>query len=88
MEKIRNNQPFEGELAIGPTGPPKSHHKRAGTGISQRGLQKGSQKKGDQQPAEHSHQMQSSMAQFHPPEKGPGPTAGNVMAQANAFGYI
>jgi len=32
MEKIRNNQPFEGELTA-PTGhfiPPKSHHKRAG----------------------------------------------------------
>ena len=32
MEKIRNNQPFEGELTT-PTGhfiPPKSHHKRAG----------------------------------------------------------
>ena len=83
MEKIRNNQPFEGELALGPTaGPPKSHHKRAGTGMSGQRVQKGGQKK-DQ--TTEIPQMQP-MTQFHP-EKGPGPT-GSVMAQANAFGYL
>jgi hypothetical protein len=43
MEKIKNNQPFEGELAVGSTGaPPKSHHKRTGGGIAgQKGGQRG-----------------------------------------------
>ncbi|KAL7072914.1 hypothetical protein ACQ4LE_008031 [Meloidogyne hapla] len=41
MEKIRNNQPFEGELTA-PTGhfiPPKSHHKRAGISGGQKMVQ-------------------------------------------------